>query len=89
MSLHLQAATADLCAEITMLKSAHQGSAMEQLVSPLKDQVISLGSAVREIELKRESTFTRLNQQFVNLVGAHQQLQSTNVVLLGCIKCHR
>ena len=101
MSLHLQAATADLRAEITMLKSERQGnqsqdawiaktsevmkttfealaartlrqtssdflgraqtemdhqrSAMEQLVSPLKDQVTSLGSAVRDIELNRQS----------------------------------
>lgn len=127
MSLHLQAATADLRAEITMLKSERQGnqsqdawiaktsevmkttfealaartlrqtssdflgraqtemdhqrSAMEQLVSPLKDQVTSLGSAVRDIELKRENAFARLNQQLVNLVGTHQQLQSTTTEL--------
>ncbi|MCW1969021.1 MAG: DNA recombination protein RmuC [Anaerolineae bacterium] len=56
-------------------------SQMEQLVSPLQAQVESLGSAVRDIERRREGAFAGLDTQLKHLLHTHQLLQTTTTEL--------
>jgi len=67
--------------------STHKAE-IKNLVSPLETTLETLGTHVRELENKRESSYGALSEQLVQLTRSHSELQVTTSTLAQALKSH-
>ncbi len=67
--------------------STHKAE-IKNLVSPLEMTLETLGTHVRELENKRESSYGALSEQLVQLTRSHSELQVTTSTLAQALKSH-
>lgn len=63
-----------------------QKSEMQNLMSPVRENLDKLDGHVRSLEEKREGAYRALDQQLKGLVAAQQELQTTTVTLSQALK---
>jgi len=59
---------------------------LSHLVTPLKENLVSLGKQVQELETKREGAYKGLQEQLKNLAVSHTELQRTTVTLTQALR---
>jgi len=67
--------------------STHKAE-IKNLVIPLETSLETLGTHVRELEKKRESSYGALSEQLAQLTRSHSELQTTTSTLAQALKSH-